>query len=250
MGGKNLVEIVDDKLLVGTNLIAQGFLRDHDKVKNLIKKYIIYFIKADSFRKYGGKELPVRVIKTKGRPMEEFLLNKEQTLFLGTLFRSDIGKPESTKKILDFKARLASDFIKQEEIIKNIASQRQSKEWIEDRSKGIIVRKEETDTIKDFIIYAELQGSKNANKYYMTLSKCVNDQLFDFTGKFKNKRDMMTTDQLLDVKFADKIVSRGLIDGMSQGLHYKDIYQLVKTRLVSLASMYGKSDVMDKQLTI
>jgi hypothetical protein len=36
----------------------------------------------------------------------------------------------------------------------------------------------------------------------------------------------------------DKIVSRGLIDGMAQELFYKDIYKLVKKRVITLADMY------------
>ena len=98
--------------------------------------------------------------------------------------------------------------------------------------------------------YAERQGSQNANRYYSILTTCVNNNLFTFDGKFRNKRNAMTATQLMDVGFADKVVSKGLVDGMAQGLPYKDIYQLVKDKVLILAELHGKSEVISKQLAI
>ena len=60
----------------------------------------------------------------------------------------------------------------------------------------------------------------------------------------------MTATQLMDVGFADKIVSKALIDGMSQGLPYKEVYKLAKERILIIAELHGKSDVIDHNLLI
>ena len=171
------------------------------------------------------------------------MLNKKQSLFLGTLFRN-------TDRVLEFKAKLANDFVEQESLLKNILDQQQSPGWINNRATGQIVRKEETDTIKDFILYAKAQGSKNADRYYTTLSNCVNNNLFTFNGTFKNKRQAMTAVQLMTVGFAESLVSKVLIEGMSKSLPYKEVYQLVKKRIILIAKLHGKSEVIAKQLLL
>ncbi len=237
------VEIYNDELRCGTFLIAEGFDREHFKILRLIEKHKGRFFRLDN--KQLSKSFIIRRVPAKkaGRPVDEIMLNEKQAIFLGTLFRN-------TDLVLDFKEKLSNDFVDQKHLLVALSTQKQSVEWIENRAAGKVVRREETDTIKDFVIYAKAQGSKNADRYYSTLSGCVNSTMFEFYGKFKNKREVMTATQLIDVKFADKVVSRGLIEGMDKSLPYKDIYQLVKARLVDLANMYGKSEVISKQLSI
>lgn len=243
---ENGIEIIYGELRCGTYFIAEGFGRRHNEVLKLIKKYEKQFLDAESFTNRIVKLLE-RKVKTKGRPVIEYLLNKEQTTFLGMLFRTSADPHDP---VLLFKAKLARDFIKQEKVIAGLQAQRQNPQWIENRAVGKKARLEETDTIKDFVVYAKIQGSKNAERYYSTLSNCVNSQLFEFNGTFKNKREAMTATQLVDVKFADRVVSRGLIEGMTQSLPYKEIYQLVKSRLIALGEMYGKGEVVSKQLEL
>ena len=235
------VEIYNDELRCGTFLISEGFGREHFKVLRLIDKHKNRFIRLDNKRL--SKSLIIRrVPATKaGRPVDEIMLNEQQFYFLGTLFRN-------TERVLDFKEKLAKDFVEQKDLLRNLLNQRQSTEWINNRSTGKKIRHEETDTIKDFVEYAKNQGSKNAQQYYMIFSSCVNSNLFNFNGKFKNKRNAMSATQLMDAGFADKIVSKGLIEGMAKGLPYKEIYQNVKRQILILAEIHGKSEVISKQL--
>lgn len=239
----NAVEIYNDELRCGTFSISQGFDREHHRVIDLIKKHKKRFFRLDNNSDSTGFIMRRVPVKKAGRPVDEIMLNEQQSIFLGTLFRN-------TERVLDFKERLAGDFVKQRKIINALMSNRKTPEWIKNRATGKIARKEETDTIKDFVKYAKIQGSKSADRYYVILSKCVNTNMFTFTGKFKNVREVMTATQLMDVKFADKIVSRGLLDGMAQGFHYKKIYEMVKERLITLADMYGQSEVISKQLEL
>ena len=244
---KELVNIHNGELRCGTWLIGQGFGRKHTKVLELCKKY-----EKEMMELEDNKLLPKGFIinkipkKTAGQPVKEYLLNEGQTILLGTLFRAKTGDD----LVLRFKVKLAKEFIKQRKMLAVFSSHKQSPEYIKNRAAGKIERREETDTIKDFVDYASLQGSKNAGNYYTNLTTLVNSAMFDFNGKFKNKREAMTAVQLLDVKFADKVVSRGLIEGMAQSLPYSDIFQLVKKRVLALAAMYGKSEILSKQLSL
>lgn len=238
-----LVEFYQDGPRCSSFQIAEGFNRQHKKVTEQIEKYKERFLRLEDNK--NQTELVTRIVKQAGagQPRKEILLNEQQSLFLGALFRN-------TTIVLDFKERLASDFVKQKRIIRSLLTHKASKEYIQNRAAGKIIRRSETDAIKEFKTYCEEQGSTNADKYYIVFSKIVNSTMFDFQGTFKNKRESMTATQLLDVKFADRIVERGIIEGMAQCLPYKDIYKLVKQRLISLAGMYGKSDVINKQLDL
>ncbi|CAK0768816.1 hypothetical protein WCLP8_4290002 [uncultured Gammaproteobacteria bacterium] len=48
-------------------------------------------------------------------------------------------------------------------------------EWQENRTTGKVMRHELTDTIKAFIEYAKAQGSRGADKYYMNITKMLNE---------------------------------------------------------------------------
>jgi len=237
------VEIYNDELRSGTWIIAEGFKRLHYDVLKLIKKHDERFFRLEN--KQNSNQFITRRVPARkaGRPVDEIMLNKKQALFLGTLFRN-------TDRVLDFKEKLANDFVEQETLLRNLLDQQQSNEWILNRSAGKLTRREETDTIRDFVSYAKHQGSTNADRYYSILSTCVNNNLFTFEGKFKNKRNAMTATQLMDIGFADGVVSKGLIDGMAKCLPYKDIYKLVKERIIMVAELHGKSEVISKQLRL
>ena len=55
--------------------------------------------------------------------------------------------------------------------MRNFILEKQTKEWQLTRKQGKLTRKSETDVIKNLVEYAKLQGSKNADKLYMTYSK-------------------------------------------------------------------------------
>jgi len=244
------VEIYNDDLVAGTWIISQGFNRVHSEVLKLIRKYEFELLELATGKGVSNTLTSRKVLREKGskggKPIIEYLLNEGQTIFLGSLFRAKSGDDP----VLRFKVKLAKDFVKMKKVISSLQNQRIDPEWIENRATGKITRRAETDTIKDFVNYAKAQGSTNADCYYSTLSQCVNGNMFEFNCKLKNKREAMTATQLLEVKFADKVVSRGLVEGMSQSMHYKEIYKLVKGRIVDLARMYGKSEVISLQLAI
>jgi len=244
----SVVEIHKDESRAGTFLIAEGFGRRHDNViKNIINYHDIFLSMEKTYVSVVA-EVPTRKVVTKGRPVEEYLLNEEQTIFLATLFRTSSKKPDDP--ILLFKAKLASEFVRFKEAYALLQQHKQQPKYQITRDAGKIVRRQTTDVMKEFVIYAESQGSKNANRYYSNITRMLNGLMFIVQGKFKNVRELMTTQQLMTVSSAEQIIDRGLKDGMSRKKYYRDIYKDVRAKVELFAELHGQSEVISKQLDL
>lgn len=117
--------------------------------------------------------------------------------------------------------------------------------WQEQRSQGKIARREVTDVIRNFILYAEDQGSKNANYYYKHITTATYKALFivrDQGGK--SFRDLLDSMQLSFLATAEYVAAKALEDGMRDQLFYKDIYKLAKQRIESFAVAIPRSNVI------
>ena len=224
-----LVIIHNDEPRASSWIIKDGFEVEHRALTNLIKKY-----KTD-FEELGIIASRMQQLSNgAGAPVKEFLLNEDQTYFLGTLL-------PNTKTVRKFKLLLVKKFALARKMLLRIQAQQQNSEWLAQRQAGKITRKAETDAIKDFVEYATNQGSTNANRYYCNISQMENKALFLLEQKFKNLRDILDLNQLATVTTADAIVSKALKEGMTSRLNYKDIYQLAKSRVETLAELRGKT---------
>ena len=254
MKGVNMENVVipyNGEPRANSKLIAEGFGVEHRSVVALLNKY-----NAD-FLEFGA--LPTERLKARknrndisnvvtnsdpsGKKELVYYLNEEQATFLGTLMRNS---PAS----VFFKKKLVKDYYRIRKILAKTTEQKTDAEWVESRTDGKAKRLEETDWIKKFVEYAESQGSKSANKYYINISNMENAQLFAVSGKFKNLRDVMTKDQLLTISIGDNIVKKALKEGMEKKMYYKDIFQLAKARVVQFAEAYGKSDIVEGMLAL
>ncbi len=235
------VEIFDDVARIGTFIIAEGFERDHFQVLRLIEKYRADFLDLENKRLL--KSLITRRVPAKkaGRPIDEIMLNEQQTIFLGALFRN-------TRKVVDFKKRLAKEFVEQRKIISRLILQRETPDWQNVRRDGKLIYKQKTDIIKNFVDYATSQGSKNAKMYYSNLANMENSALFYLEQKYKNLREVLTIKQLMQVSTADDVIEKALQDGMNMGIDYHDCYRLARDRIISFAEIIGRSPVLALEL--
>jgi len=230
---KEIVQYFEDKPRAGTFLIAKGFEREHKMVTKLIDKY------KEDFEEFGT--LKVRKVITKGRPVSEMLLNEEQTLLLGSYMRNN-------KLVRKFKMRMVAEFSRMKNRIGELEKHKSDPQYLQVRDAGKEVRFQATDTIKDFIEYAKKQGSQNSSRYYGNLTKMLNGMLFIINGRYKNLREVMTIEQLMTVSSAEQIIKKGIIEGMSSGKFYKDIYQDVKKNVAVFALLHGQSEVITNLL--
>jgi phage regulator Rha-like protein len=226
---KTIVVLHNEEPKAGTWEISKGFDIEHRALRRLIVRYQTEF--------EGMGVIATRLQKPKeqgGRPVNEFLLNEEQAMYVGTLLTN-------TDKVRAFKRKLIKEFIRQRSLLLSLAARSQNAQWLEHRNAGKISRRQETDVIKEFIEYATVQGSKNAAFYYANISKMENRALFFLEQKFKNLRDILDIRQLSTIDSADHIVAKALRDGMDSGMAYQNIYAMAKKRVEAFAELRGKT---------
>jgi len=117
--------------------------------------------------------------------------------------------------------------------------QKQNLEWQQSRTESKDVRRNVTDTIQAFIQYAINQGSRNAQKYYVNLSRMTRKAIVG-----DQARDMLDTMHLAFLATAELMIQQIIEDGMNAGLHYKDIYQIARDRVFAFAkTLSGQSQI-------
>lgn len=248
----DIVELHNNEPRAGSKLLATGFGIGHKAFVELIKGYRLYFFEFGSIEIIHAhkKKLSVSngelwdefVSSTSGtRGDNEYWLNEDQATFAGTLTRN-------SKTSVAFKKALVKDYSRCKKLLASIGKAQSTEEWQQARIEGKTDRRIETDGIKAFVDYAKSQGSENADMYYSNFTKMENAALFVVAGKFKNLRDVMTSKQLKTIGVCDTIIERAIDDGIKQGLPYKEVFQLAKTRVINFSALYGKSEIVQKML--
>lgn len=235
----DLVIMHNDIPVVSTfDLFVKMGYKEHRMLKRVIAENL------PAFEDFGFLQLQMQkpTKKEGGRPSESYLLNEDQFILLVLLAKNS---PES----VELKIRVSREFKRMKSTIANLLAQRQDPNWQNVRADGKAVYFQKTDVIKQFVEYATAQGSTSASKYYMQLAKMENNALFFIEAKYSNLREIMTIKQLMQVATADDVVEKAIKDGMSSGMHYKDIYQLAKERIVAFAGIIGRSFVHDLQIS-
>jgi hypothetical protein len=111
--------------------------------------------------------------------------------------------------------------------------------WIQARNNGKIERVSETDVIKEFVDYATKQGSQSAKMYYMNITKMTNKAL-EFIIQDKTGipvRDLSSMENIGFIMALDKRAGNAIAYGMSENMHYKDIYHYAKAEVNKLADV-------------
>lgn len=130
------------------------------------------------------------------------------------------GYNSSVEKAFDLNVAYINRF----EEMKQILANKKDSDWLLTREKGKLVRRKETDTIQDLIVYAIEQGSQNAGKLYMTYSKLVNK----LVGVEPNSRDKIEFKKLISIQQLEDLFSKVIKDNMDKKVYYKEIYQRCK----------------------
>lgn len=165
-----------------------------------------FFIPA-TYKSAQGKTLPCYYLTEMGCDM---VANK-QTGEAGTLF--------------------TAHYVKAFHQMRLFILERQSPIWQDTRQLCKEVRRQETDAIKRLVSHAQAQGSRNAFRYYPTLSA-----LADRTAGITD-RDRATTAQLTALVMVERIIEREINAGIEAGTEYKTIYENIKTSLQDFAAL-------------
>ena len=203
-----LVFLKNEQALADSLMVSEMFEKRHDHVLVKIEKIL-----NDSPENSGQCFHKTRYKDTSGKWNTKYLMNRDGFTFLAMGFTG--------QKADDWKWKYIHAFDAMEKII----TQKQTTEWIETRKHGQLVRKDETNVIQRLVEYAKDQGSAHADKLYMIYSKLANK------AAGITDRDVATILQLNNLSTSELIIANAIIDGMRDGMHYKDIYKLSKERL-------------------
>lgn len=233
-----LVKAIDNVPVVSTLDLCEGLgVTRHRALMDMIKKYENLFQNIRTFSFLKGESIG-------GRQSEYCYLDEEQATFLVTLMKN-------SEPVVKFKYRLSREFHRMKKEITRIQAVARNNslniEWVEARESGKPVRRQETDVLKQLVAYA---GSTNAHRYYGIYSRMANEILFNIQQKAGNLRDVCNAGQLGTLKVVDHIIERSLLEGMTAGIHYRQIYRDTKAKVMQFAELFGKSTIPGNTLQL
>lgn len=234
------LETIEGEQRVDSRLIAKELGVENRFLIRTIKNY------QSDFEEFGVVRFQNALPKKKskgGMPQIFAFLNKEHANLYLTYSKN-------TFEARQLKKKLVRTFAYYEKALMRQLRKEGQLAWQQARSKGKLIRREETDTIKLFAEYATAQGSKNAKMYYVNISKMVNKSLFFFEQALPKPnifRDLLDRFQIANLTTADILVAKTLKEEMLKGTHYKDIYTVVKGKVEALADVIGKTQAIGSQ---
>lgn len=211
----SLIEIKHDTAFADSLQIAKNFGKQHKHVIQSIEK----LLKTDE--KIGQNLVQSFYLDSYNRKQKKYLLSKDAFVF--------VVQKYNTLEAHRWQWKYIEAFNKMESIL----IEKKSTDWQLTRENGKIIRRSETDAIAQFILYAEKQNSKSANKYYIHFSNLVNKTL-DIK---KGERDYLTPAMLSHVATFEDQVSSQLLKLMNNEKYYKDIYKDIKNKITLLSEM-------------
>ncbi len=216
-----MYELVYEKkndIFTDSMVIAKGTDNQHHSVTRHIREYPADFEEFGEIRFMDLKSIN----PAGGRPEKIYLLNEQQA----TLLMTYLGNSEIVRR---FKINLVKEFYRMRQAL----MERQSTDWLESRRKGKLVRRYETDAIQYLIPYAQEQGSKNAEKLYLTYSKLVNKSM----GIESGQRDKLSRRKLITLELLEDMITNTIREEMGKGVYYKTIYQICKNKAAQVTGL-------------
>lgn len=209
------IQSIKDTPVIDSRNLASVFDHRHRNIFANITKY------KKELSEFGRVFFEKAPFETAGGIQEQSfaMLNENQCYFLLTLMRNN-------ETVVKRKMELIKAFSKARQgIIEQGAA----------RSKSKISRLSETSAISKLVDHANENGSKNADMYYMSITKMTNKLL----GIESGTRDTLTPEQLTKLSVVEGVVSIAISDGLDKDMHYKEIYQLAKKRCEGVVGTFG-----------
>lgn len=224
-----LVEIKNGMIFTTSNIIGEEFGISHKHILEKIKSFTVEISTVRFEQMYQEFEYE----NSRKRKYKSYKVNRDGYMFLVMNIAS---KKANIKKLLFIDAFNAME--------KTLLNQ-QNSEWITTREQGKQIRKDETDTIKDFVDYAISQGSKSAKFYYKHYTNATYKALSLLEHKKPRARDTLDMLELNQLLLAENIVTKTIKNEMKNNENYKVIFEKCKNTLDAFAKslLIGKKDI-------
>jgi len=193
-------------------LIAEKTKNTQKSIQNLINNHIL------SLEKFGRVVFEILPLETKGGIQDHkiYYLNEQQATLLVTFMRNN-------EIVINFKIELVKQFFQ----MKQLLLQKSTTEWQESREDTKLFQKELGDTIKQFEIHCISQGSTSHKRYYNLFADLINS----LVGIKSGQRDYSDRRILYKLNLALQVTKSIILEEISNGTFYKEIYQICKKEL-------------------
>jgi hypothetical protein len=151
-------------------------------------------------------------------------------------FFSLVAMRFTTQPAREWQRKFNAAFYQLENQLLLAKSHQHEAQWVAQRTQTKLLRKAETDVIEQFVEYATLQGSNNANHYYSLITRATYKALGLVQYKQPNLRDSLNTLQLSWLVTLESLVKASLRKHMRQNVQYKEIYKLVDSDIRQYAA--------------
>ena len=218
---EKIVEMIEGKPMTTSVIVAKKFGREHRDVL----RAIVNLDCSDDFRERNFARTTYKSLQGHDKPM--YLMTRDGFTFLCMGFTGD--------KAAKWKEAYIKAFNMMED---RLTQQNEALEWKQARLQGKAARKSVTDTIQRFVKYAHDQGSGNATRYYVNITKmeyAALDLISQREPVPSNFRDTLDALDLAFLTTAEYIAKAAIEQGMAAGMDYKDIYTLAKQHVMRFA---------------
>lgn len=236
----NAVEVYEKggQLWTTSREVAGKFGKRHDTVLRSIRNLEC----SDDFRRRNFAESSY--LNEQGKEHPEFLLSRGgfSMVAMGFTGREAVAWKEMFIAAFDAMEKRILQLSRQ-------AERRAAVDWQQARQGGKEMRRAVVEAIAEFVAYAKGQGSLNADRYYLNITRMTCRELFDCAGLdggqlSQGVRDFLNASQLAVLAAVEDTLGRELRDGMSRGLSYPDVYRQARERVRAFAGVFGKTPVM------
>ena len=213
--------LVNNELKTSSRIVAEVFGKAHRSVLRNIRN----LESSDDFNQHNFVLIDFK--DDKGRTFQEYEMTRDGFSILVMGFTG--------KKAMLWKEKFLKAFNAME---RELLKTKDTLEWKAARLQGKNVRRSITDSIKDFVAYAETQGSRSARMYYANITNMeykalgMLEQSKSVKGSFRDTLNLM---DLCFLQVAENIAKLAIQAGMDDGIHYKDIYALAKDKVEDYA---------------
>jgi len=146
------------------------------------------------------------------------------------------------KKSKEGQKRLIDEFLSLRNRLDRQSRERESIAFQTMRLSGKDARKLLADEIQKFVDYAKSSGSKHAERYYSNITRAIYNSFLIIEPRAEKVRELLTAIQLSTLQTAELIAADVLVQGMENGLNYKDIYQHIKKELKTFVA--GRTKIL------
>jgi Rha family phage regulatory protein len=220
-GFERLIISTGNILTTDSLIVAEKFKKQHkhilEKIENLIK------IDDDTRLNFRLSEYK----DSTGRSLKKYIMNRRSFSILCMSFNG--------KKALKWKNDFYDAFEKMERVLLN----RQNLSWQQARIEGKQSRIKLTDAIKRLVELATSNGSKNAEKYFISITNMIYKQVFNLKKVPDQFRDTLDKNEIYQLQLVEWKIAEWLNESIDNCLDYHNPYTEIKSKLKNLVAVIG-----------